>query len=357
MIKVLHVLGSLRVGGLETVATNYYRYINRTKYHFTYLVYENVQDGYEEEILKLGGEIIKLPHKSNMNLVNNIKMVLREYGPFDIVHSHLYFTSGKVMKAAYDEKVLTRVAHSHTARPVSSIFKKIYYSNMKGYLKRYATDYIACSSAAGNHLFGKEFFENNGRIIKNSIDSERTNFNKDQRNIIRNQYNYKNKTVLGHVGTLNDVKNQSFLINILSKLDQRFVLMLVGEGSNKENLINEAKALNVFDRVTFIGRADNVHAYLSAMDMFLFPSLYEGLGLALIEAQAANLPCIISDRIPREAIVNESVDQLQLDERKWIKAISNFANIKINRDYVNSNIQKAGYDVKSMMKELEKVYN
>ena len=181
------------------------------------------------------------------------------------------------------------------------------------YLQRYATSHIACSDDAGKYLFGHHFYQKHGTTIINGIDLKKYEFNQGVREKVRNQYNLNKSIVIGHTGSLNNVKNQTFLLDILKELtgfNYDFRLLLLGDGHIKEELLSKASRLGIEDKAIFLGNKENVSDFLMAMDIFIFPSIHEGLGIALIEAQAAGLPCIISDTIPKEAVISKRTSRL-----------------------------------------------
>lgn len=362
MKKVLQITGSLRIGGLEKVAYNYYKYINKNEYNFTYLVFSSEEEGYGPLLTEMGANIIRIPAPGQdyFGYIRRIRRILNDFGPFDVVHSHLFFNSGLAMKAAYLEGVPIRISHSHTYNRTSKGLLRIAYMKiMKYMIKKYSTDYLASSSLAGEYLFGESLFKKEGIVIKNAIDNSLYNFDYRNRLKIRNELDVEEKIVLGHTGTLNIVKNQTFLIDVAYELKMRkmdFTLLLIGNGPQKETLEEKVIHLGLEREVIFIGQKDNIEFYLSAMDIFLFPSLYEGLGISVVEAQANNLPCIVSPYVPNEAIINEYTQRRELDVAEWVNCIADISTKKISRVKEN-NLRKNNYDIPGMMKILYDVYN
>lgn len=363
MIKVLQVVGSLRLGGLETVSVNYFKYIERDKFDFTYLVYDKEEGELEETVKKLGGKIIRIPPPSDnyLKFIKNIRHVINEIDCLDIIHSHQSFNSGFVMVAAALERVPNRIVHSHTSINSNNIAfrKKIYNTIMRLLIQLFATKFIACSMDAGYYLLGKKFFSKFGNVILNSVNLEDFYYKDHIRYKIRKKLNLEEKIVIGHTGTLNSVKNQSFLIEIMSellKINPNTYLILIGDGPEMDKLQYKAKELGIQESILFLGTQKYVSEYLMAMDVFVFPSKHEGLGIALIEAQITGLPCIISDVIPEEAIINNNIKQLSLNESEkvWASEIYSF-NLNENRN--NISVEINNYSSKKVMNEIYKIYS
>lgn len=358
--RVLHIVDSLNIGGLETTVVNYYKYINKKEYDFTYLVFGKRIGYYEETIKKLGGTILRMdtPSSSYFNYVNDLRKIFRENGPYDIVHSHTLFNSGFVMKAAFLEEIPIRIAHSHTNRKrlKNSLIKVIYIKYMRYLIEKYANVFVACSQDAGKYLFGKTLFENQGTILTNAIDIENFTFNKDIRIKVRKEMDLEDKFVLGHTGSLNKLKNQSFLLDVLNKLiidKPNIVLLLVGEGSQNDFLTEKANNYGLSDNVLFLGNKTNINDLLMAFDVFVFPSILEGLGISLIEAQSIGIPCLVSDNIPHEAIINKNVLELPLEVDKWYDYLVDLKPL----DFESNKDVKKKYSLEVMLSQLENIYN
>lgn len=365
MKKILIVTDSLRIGGLEKIIVDYIKYCNTEKYEFTYLLLDNnSKGGLEKEVLQNGGNIIKLypPKKNYIKFYRDFKNIVRKHGPFDIVHSHPAFTSGILMKASYKLKIPKRISHSHTDKRLvkENIFKKIYELIMKRYLRKYSTDCLAVSQNAGKYLFGESFFNKKGTILENGIEFNDFFYNPKIREKLRNSYNLNNDKVIGHVGTFNKTKNQSFLIDILNELlktDKHYKLLLVGDGKTREELKLKAKSLNIENNVIFVGRKDTVSSYLQAMDLFVFPSMFEGLPLSVLESQAAKLTTIISDKVPQEVLITNYIHVISLEcpPSEWANKIKM---LKLNeRENLNNNpLLNSNYEIKKSIEKLQSIY-
>lgn len=307
MKKVLLVVGSLNVGGLQKVAMEIVRICDPKEFSFDFLVYGEENFDYEQEVIELGCKVIRIPKpsKNYLRYYHNLKSVILNNGPYDIVHSHVYFNSAIVMKAAKKCDVACCISHSHSiARPNDTMLKKkIVYRVMRTYFKLYTDKYCACSKAAGENVFGREEFSKKGLVIVNPVNISQFQFNFKARNIIRKELNVKDsQLVIGNVGRIVPGKNIQFLIEIMCCYNKgNVVLLLVGDGEDRKNIENLAKQKGVFTNIRFVGTRNNVSDYLSAMDIFVMPSKHEGLGIVLIEAMANGLPCVYE----KNAIVDE----------------------------------------------------
>lgn len=362
-VKVLHVIGSLQVGGAGTVVMNYFRYINREKFTCDYLVFGNEIGEYEEEVYNLGGKVIRIPMPSdNYRQFRKNCIEIFKDGNYEIVHSHTLLNSGLVMQAARKAGIKVRVCHSHNIRnrPKENFVTLLYAQYMKLLIKKNSTHFLACARDAGRYLFGELPFDKDGIVINNGIETLNFIFNLELRNEVRNNLQLNGKFVVGNIGRLVEQKNQGQLLEIFKCIldkEPNAILLIAGDGLLKKRLTEKSKMLHIDHAVRFLGTRNDINHLLQAMDVFVFPSLFEGLGIVLIEAQAAGLRCYASDIIPKEAKVSDLVDFISLNEpaENWAKLILD------NRDnYERKNMQRqileAGYDIRGEVKKLENIY-
>lgn len=359
--KVLHVTGQLSIGGAENVAMNYSRYIDHDKFESHYLVYGNETYDYDDEVYALGGKIVRVNY-SNKNLYGFYRELcaLFKTEKYDIVHGHTMFNNGTVMLAAKHAGVPERITHAHSIQnKVSTSFFVSHYENlMRKLIIDNSTGFVACSELAGNFLFGKDKFKHRGKVVLNGISTEKFRFNAELRDTYRQQLgNVENKIVLGHSGHLTSVKNQQHLIEVLAKLsDVKYILVLLGDGEDKAMLADYAEKLGVQDQVLFLGNVNNVNEWLNAFDIFVFPSLFEGLGVSVIEAQANGLPCIISDNLPPEVLVTDLVKVISLaDVEAWVSAVKNHPIDERDPVYA-ARVAEAGYGVQKSVNYVQSLY-
>lgn len=359
MKKILQVTASLKIGGLERVAYNYSKYQQNRNIQYIYLVYGKKNGEYEKDLIDMGVDVVHIdePNNNYIHFIKQVHEVLIKYGPFDAVHSHPSFNSGLVMLAARFAKVPIRITHAHTDRSSIQLgfINKLYNRIMQFLIHKFATAYVAVSRNAGSYLFGKQFFEKNGQIILNGVDQSKFDYSAKIRNKIREELNLKDEILLGHTGTLNNVKNQEFLIDLMVTLKKRptnnYKLLLVGDGGNRELLETSTQKLSLDKDIMFLGQSDRPEEYLMAMDIFLFPSKFEGLGLSAVEAQISGLPTLISDKVPQEVNASNDCYQLVLNQDLWIQKI-----IGINKNDKRTGIYLKKFDIDHQIRETERLY-
>ena len=361
MKKVLIICAGLQFGGVERFATNIIKFAPKGEFQFDYLIFEGLGDAYVPEIEEQGGRVITFP-SPQQGYRNYIKKLgdLIDHNHYDVVHSHTQFNSGINLWVAKKHGVPVRIAHSHTTAHENAISKKqqVYEKLMRKMILKNATVRCSCGVDAGKWMYGNHSFI----VIDNGIDTELFAYNEEKRCNIRNRYNIsKEAFVIGHSGTISKLKNQAFLIQLLPeirKIKKNAELMLIGTGSEDEqnHLVSLAKENGMTDYVHFIGAVLNVNEFLSAFDVFAFPSLREGTPLALIEAQANGLPCVISDTIPSDAIVTDLVVQIPLNNRStWINSIGNSS--RVDSCKFNISLSKTDYNARNSYKKLYDLYN
>lgn len=357
MKKVLIIAGALHIGGAEKVCRDIGLFA-KDRFEVHYLVFGDRVGEYEAELLEAGCKVLHAdPPASGHKAYFDYLMRLIRKERYDVIHSHTMFNSGWAMLAGKRCGVPVRIAHSHSALEVPMpIYKRCYEKVMRHMILKNATVYAACGIKAGERLFGKKAFESKGELLINGIQTSAFAYDVAARERIRREKGLEGGFVIGHVGHLADVKNQSFLIKMMPKLLLRrpdACLLLLGEGVDREMLQSLIDELDLKERVLMTGNVRNVNEYLSAMDVFAFPSLYEGLPLSIVEVQANGLPCIISDRVPKDVFVTDLLKALPLDNAdEWIDAICT-AQRKNSGEYC-ALVREAGMDVQGF---LEKVYS
>ena len=362
MKKILIVIGKLCVGGAERIGRNIGYYADKNRYEIHYLVYGKDRGDYERELVNVGCRIHHMPPPSYGygKYYKNLKRLLKKER-FDVVHSHTMFSSAWVVRAARQCGVPVRIVHSHTIQGPEkrSFVKKLYENTMRIIIRIDSTQYVACGMSAGNWLFGKAFFSKKGKLIYNGIKLSDYAYCEEARKKTREMLHIEDGFIVGHVGHLASVKNQIFILKLIPELlkrEPKTVLMLLGEGEDKEKLLTETERLNIADHVIFTGNVTNVGEYMSAMDVFVFPSLYEGMPLAMVEAQANGLPCIISDAIPDDVHLTDLVQGISLktNQEEWVTGILRAKREKPEK-YENI-IRKAGFDTMDMVRKIYALY-
>ena len=326
MIRVLQVLGSLDAGGAETRMMEVYRHLDRERYAYDFLVFREAPQHYETEIMQLGGRIYKCktPKLNNMlNIAKEIYNILKN-GQYDAVQAHTSYFSGVVMAVARLAGVPVRITHARTTNTVrKGKLKQIDTFLGKQLISRCTTTRIAISQDAGNYLFGKQEFE----VIPNAIDIEKyQNIDLERIKEIKREYNIpENAYVIGQIGRFNPMKNHMFTLRWFKQYCQEHedaYLLFVGDGYMRPKIENMAKKLSI--RIRFTGVIDNVYELLHIIDVHFFPSLFEGLGGVVLEAQAAGIPTVMSSTLPRETDMGLGLIQrcaLDADYDTWSNAV------------------------------------
>jgi glycosyltransferase involved in cell wall biosynthesis len=326
-MKILQVVGSLNRGGVETWLAQMLHHIDRQRYSMDFLVHTIVPGALDKEITKLGARIIPcLPCLNDghpLRYARNFRRILRECGPYDCVHSHIHHSSGYILMLAGIMGVPVRIAHSHNdTSAIDRTYpspRRLYCSVMNVLIRRFATIGLAVSRSAAPSLFSDSWTsDKRWRLCPLGIDLHPFSVEVNPHAIREELGIAQNSFVIGHVGRFADQKNHRFLVEIaerLSRIEPRAVFLLVGEGPLKPRIEALVRERGLSANFIFLGvREDVQRLMIGAMDCFLFPSWYEGLGLVLWEAQAAGLTCIISDTIPQEAsVATKLVRRLSLD--------------------------------------------
>lgn len=364
--KLLIVIQLVRRGGVELVAINFARKINKSKFDISFLLvdpYENQDEELLCELRNEGFSFIEMPRDAAGYLKKYkfmYDLMKREH--FYIVHSHVILFSGIVLLAAKKNGVKVRIAHSHIIKwnRQENIKYKVYKKLMQYLLCRCANIKIGCCKAAGDFLFGKKQYDKNGVFVANGVDTEKFSFNEEYRNIIRKEFEIKEDELLvGHIGSVYRIKNQAFLVEVFAEILKKHPkakLLLVGELFEAKPVMEKAKELSVFDKVIFAGQRSDTFKIYSAFDIMIFPSLHEALPVSLIEAQAAKLPCLIADTVTSEVRFNDNVDFMSLNEKPSVWSDKAFELLRIKREEVLTDDLVKTYDINSVVKKLEKMY-
>lgn len=369
-LRVLQVFTSMNKGGAEAMIMNYYRNIDRSKVQFDFLLHRQEKYAFDYEIEEMGGKIYRLPAISISSFFSynkGVKAFFEAHPEYKIIHSHINALSFVVLKYA-QKNCSTRIAHSHTSLNPYSIFelykknvhtsrtlKNFLYHQIRSLTPKYTTHNFACGKKAGEWLYG----DNEFKIINNAIDTSMFLYDKEKSISMKKELDVENNFVIGHVGRFDNPKNHYFLIDVFNEIlkqEPKAKLLLVGNGNLKDSIIAKVEELGISASVNFLGFRDDIESILQAVDLFIFPSLYEGFPVTLIEAQAASVSIIASDTITKEVQFSDLVHFMSLKqpEKEWANlAIKLKNNKKINRYEV---ISENGYDIKSCANELSQFY-
>ena len=365
MIKVLVLDTVMDRGGAEAMIMNYMRNINREEISFDFLTNRDYHAAYEDEIESLGGKVYHMAPQLPGHFrqyKKEMKEFLKEHPEYKIIHSNLEERSYLPLKIAKKMGVPVRISHAHN-RPLGFNLKMMvrYYFRWK--LKKVNTHMFACGYEAGDWLYGKNNREK-VIIMNNAIDAEEYSYDESKSLDMKQKLGVEGKTVIGHVGRFFAQKNHTFLIDIFKKIhdkDPNTVLLLVGGGELDDILMNRMKEkvriLGLENSVQFLGVREDVADILQAFDLFLLPSLFEGLPVTMIEAQAAGLPCVISDKVPIQCDITGNVKVVSLEDStdKWAEKILDYIS-EYKRFDCYQIVKKSGFDIKKNAIWLEAFY-
>ena len=352
--RILQVVTYMGRGGIETMLMNYYRHIDRTKIQFDFLVHRDFQAEFDEEIEALGGRIYRVPPMNPLKLSywKALDAFFREH-PYEIVHCHLNYKSGVVLAAAKKAGVSVRIAHAHTAG-MSAGLSKLARIMMKPLIPRTATHFLACGKTAGDAIFGNCAYT----IIPNALDAAAFRFSPECRHKMRQNLGLSDDYTIIHVGRFGSEKNHSFLLDVFANVlrkEPSAKLLLVGDGDLRPAMEEKAAQILPEESVCFLGARKDIPELLQAADVFVFPSIFEGLPVTMIEAQAAGLPCVKSDTITDECIVTDLVASLPItDPALWAEEIlKKRGTARTDR---LAEIQASGYDITAAAEKLTHFY-
>ncbi len=356
-IRVAQVMGKMERGGVEAVVMNYYRHIDRNAVQFDFFVDNDSSCPQKEEIESLGGKIYMVPPYQQINKYLSALTKLFKENKYKIVHSHLNTLSVFPLYAARRAGVPVRIAHNHSTAAKGETKKNIMKYALRPFAKINATHYAACSRYAGEWLFGKKSMERGEvTIFNNAIDLDKFRFDPAVRDEVRRELSIENKFVVGHVGRFCFQKNHEFLIDIFAEVHKQnpnSVLLLVGGGELLDEIKQKINNLSLDQNVIILQNRSDVNRLYQAMDVFVLPSHYEGLPVVGVEAQAAGLPCVLSDAMTKETKMTDNAVMLNLNDgtEKWAKII--LETYKLPR---SSNISIDDFDIKKQAGRLEKYY-
>jgi glycosyltransferase involved in cell wall biosynthesis len=336
-MRILHVLGKLDRGGVETWLVQLLQNIDRKQYRMDFLVHTTDPGAYDEDVRALGSRIIPCLNPSNpVRYAVNFRRILNQYGPYDVIHSHVHHFSGYVLMLAAMSGVKVRIAHSHSdarqAKGSQTVARRAYLRIMQAMISTVATGGLAVSTEAGCDLFGSHRCPTERWKLQHlGIDLSRFDVPVDAHKVRGSLGIPPDALVIGHVGRFCEPKNHAFFVDIARELvrtETRCFFLLVGEGSLRVAIEEKVRNYGLAKHFLFAGiRSDVPTLMKGAMDILLFPSLYEGLPITLLEAQAAGLRCLISNVISHEAdLVPELIRRESLDRTptEWASSLLNF---------------------------------
>lgn len=363
MIRVLHSVSNMDRGGIETMLMNYYRNIDRTKIQFDFIANKTKPGDYDDEIRSMGGRIFISPGLKPNNYPGYVRFIdrlLKENPDIKILHAHnegmAFYPLSSAKKAGLD----IRIAHAHNTKIIRD-YKWPLKIVCKAMIPYVANRYWSCGTDAGIYYFGKSRWSKKGRLMHNAISLDNFKFNNSIRDKIRAQYGLEDKFVIGHVGRFNLQKNHLRLIDIFREVvlkNPDAVLLLIGEGELESETKAKVWQYGLNNNVLFLGLRSDVADLYQAMDVFVMPSLFEGLPVVGIEAQASGLECVYSDKVTKEALIlpNSEFVSLKKNNSEWADILLKHNTASSEREKALELVRDAGYDIAIESKELEEIY-
>ncbi len=360
-VRVLHVVVNMNRGGAETLIMNLYRNMDRSKVQFDFLT--SKQGTFDAEIESMGGKIHRIPYVTDVGHTKYVKELdhfFKTNSAYKIVHSHMDKMSGLILRAAKKARIPVRIAHSHNTKSEGGMASQLYKWYAGNHINPNATHLYACSNAAAKWLFRTKSIET--FILKNGIECDKFQYSSDVRKRVRSELQLeKESLVIGHVGRFNHQKNHLFLLDVFSDVVKSLpnaVLILVGGGTLQSKIEEKIIELHLEKQVKLLGIREDIDALLQAFDLFVFPSLHEGLPVTLIEAQGAGLPCLISNTITREVDMGTSLVQyLPLTpSTHWVGQIVDLARKNQSRNLSENVLNEKGYNIRKTAKLTQNTY-
>lgn len=360
MIKILQVLASTDRGGTESLLVSHLRYLDQG-FHFDFINHMEKKCDYDDEIRSYGCSIYHFPKFRILRIFSYIKawndfFIL--HSDYDVVHVHYFTLAGIILPIARKHGVKVRITHAHSTKK-ANVLKRFLFNLSRARMIKNSTLLMACSQEAGQNLFQT----NNFKLFYNAIESGKFVYNEKDRSIIRKELGIKKDDILiGNIGSFRTTqKNHYRIIRIFTRLCEKYEnykLVLVGDGLLRSKIEEGAKELGISNKVIFTGVRNDVSSLMSAMDVFFLPSLYEGLPVVAIEAQASGLPVVMSTAVSEESSLTDIVTRIDLNEKddSWTSALHQAAGLDYDRTQYQKVIVDSGYDVKNNVKILQEIY-
>ena len=363
MLRVLHSVSNMARAGIETMLMNYYREIDRSLVQFDFLANKPAPGEYDEEIRSMGGRVFVSPGLNPLHFPRYERFMadlLHDNPDIGIVHAHNEAMGYYALQSAKDAGIPVRIAHAHSTRIIRD-YKYPLKLVCKRLLPGAATEWWGCGRDAGIYYFGEKRWNESGFVVRNAIDVSKFAFREEDRRRLRQLQGLDDCFVIGHVGRFNEAKNHSRLLDIFAEIaktapDAR--LVLIGVGELEQAAREKVRALGLEDRVFFLGQMADVSGWYQAMDCFVLPSVFEGLPVVGIEAQASGLPCFFSDRVTDEVLLSPRAQRISLraDNAEWAGAILGAKRAEADRTQGAETVRQAGYDIRREARKLEEIY-
>ena len=369
--RILHVIKEMERGGIQSWLMHLLHTVDRQHYQMDFLVHGTKPCAYDREIVQLGSRLLRCSDaRKPWRYAQDFARVLRTEAPYDVVHSHVHGFNGFVLRIAAHHRVPLRIAHSHDDRRVveanRGLLRRGQLRLMKSWIRQYALVRIAASGDAAADLFGPRWqLDPTVRVVHCGVDLAPFKIAPDRAEMRARLQLPTDALVVGHVGRFVTQKNHEFLIKVIAeavKQDVRVHLVLVGSGRLRQDVEQQAAALGIANHIVYLGERADVPAIMSAaMDVFALPSLHEGLGLVLVEAQAAGLPCLISDRVPWEAdVVPGLTSRLPLEDgpASWARRLLEIsATARVKRAEALAAVERSPFNITRSVGQITRIYD
>ncbi len=370
MKRILHITGGMQRAGAETMLMNLYRNLDRTKFQFDFLYFTNAVCDYDEEIIKLGGDIYKIETESK----NKLKRVFQRYVKFykllkslpqhQIIHSHINLNGAIFLLIAYYLKRKIRVNHSHISKGKNAFIPNVYRYICRKIIKKSANTYLACGEAAGKYMY-PAISEEQIIVFPNSIDISNFQSQSKNKDFLKNQLNLDDNTkIIIQIGRFTHQKNFEFTVNFVKHLTEKDTdlhFVFLGTGPLEEQLKNSVKSNNLDKYITFYGVSSEIPKILHSADLFFMPSRLEGFPVVLVEAQACGIPCVISTNISPEVDMGVELitfvdlnDDIKHWESSFYKALKQKS---FDFPHIKDVMSSKNFDAIDSVKKLEQIYS
>lgn len=364
-IRVLQIIGIVAGGGVEAVIMNYYEHIDRTKVQFDFIVHNDNKIDITQKVEAMGGKVYKVTpyYKNPIAFMWDIYKVIKRHH-YRIVHSNMNTLSAFSLFAAWAAGAPVRILHNHSTSSPGETKRNIMKFMLRPFARLFANHYLACSRFAGDWMYGQKMMDSGKvTVINNAIDLKKYAFNLQKRKVLRKKLGVADEFVVGHVGRFMYQKNHDFLIDIFAEAHRKIpqmVLLLIGDGPLREGIEEKVRGLNLIENVRFLGVRDDVQDLYNAMDLFILPSHYEGLGMVGVEAQANGLNVLASTAVPDEMKFTNLVqfEDLKNDTSKWSdRIIQIYYNYHMTRNNRGAPIfNQSKFDISVQAKKLVNYY-
>lgn len=360
MIDVLCVTTKLGFGGVQNFLITLAEPLLKEGIRLNFAVQTRETQKFDSYVENLGCKIFRITPlgESKIRFMKDIRKVLRNNPQIQIIHSHQNFANAYSLLAA--SGLVKRISHSHSQYEASSIWNRLIKFLFKCFLPLLAEKYWGCSEKSNRWLYGRRAKSKNCLVIKNTIDCRKFKFNAERRKVIRNELHIGDEKIWIHIGTFSHAKNHEFLLKMFGQSLQQNPnqrLILCGDGLERENIEQQIKELGIGNKVIMPGNVSNTYDYLSAADRFVFPSLYEGFPISVVEAQANGIPCIVSTAVPESCAINPNVIRVDnLDISQWLDGIARTDKMTMKREEGVVNIANAGFSIDVEAPLLAKAY-